>query len=127
MSNVVGLCIIMDIEGKRAAEKVTKEGRCKRIWCGDFVFGALEYCLERGSLVDDDWARWGWGCVGHGGIAIPLVIKTNDGVVVGFLGWLRRNTVHRSVARILVRLVHGSIGSWDLGQGVARDRPGLGH
>ena len=49
MSNIIGLCIIVNVERERAAEEVTKEGGNKRFGCGDFGFsalGALEYCLE---------------------------------------------------------------------------------
>jgi len=53
MCNIIGLRIIMDVEGERAAEEVTKKGGCKRFRCGGFVLGALEYCLERGSVLDD--------------------------------------------------------------------------
>ena len=46
MRNIIGFCIIMDIEWERAAEEVTKEGGCKRFGSGDFFLGTLEYCLE---------------------------------------------------------------------------------
>ena len=111
----------MNVERERAAEEVTKEGGYKRFRCGVFgigALGALEYCLKRGSVPDGVWVRWvGW-CVGHGGIS--LLIKTSDGVV-RFSGRLNRNTVHRSVARIIVRLVYGSsIGNWGLEGGIVR-------
>lgn len=111
----------MNVERERAAEEVTKEGGYKRFRCGVFgigALGALEYCLKRGSVPDGVWVRWvGW-CVGHGGIS--LLIKTSDGVV-RFSGGLNRNTVHRSVARIIVRLVYGSsIGNWGLEGGIVR-------
>ena len=120
MSNIIGLCIIMNVERERATEEVTKEGGYKRFGFGVFGFGALgalEYCLERGGVLDGIWVRGARRCVGHGGIT--LLIKTSDGVV-RFSGKLNRNTVHRSVARIIVRLVNGSIGNWGLGQGAVR-------
>ena len=120
MSNIIGLCIIVDIEWERATKEVTKEGGYKRFGCGVFGFGALgalEYCLERGGVLDGIWVRGARRCVGHGGIT--LLIKRSEGVV-RFSGKLNRNTVHRSVARINVRLVHGSIGNWGVGQGAVR-------
>lgn len=118
MSNIIGLCIIMNVEREGTAQEVTKEGGYKRFRCGVFgdgALGALEYGLKRGSVLDGVWVRW---CVGHG--STSLLIKTSDGVV-RFSGRLNRNTVHRSVARIIVRLVHGSsIGNWGLEGGIVR-------
>lgn len=115
MSNIIGLCIIMNVEWERATEEATKEGGYKRFGCGVIGFGALgalEYCLERGGVLDGIWVRGAHRCVGHGGIA--LLMKRSEGVV---RLKLNRNTVHRSVARIDVRLVHSSIGNCGVGQG----------
>jgi hypothetical protein len=79
VGNIAGLCSIMNVEWEGTAEKVTKEGGCKRFGCGDFLLGVVKYCVEGDNVFGDVCVKRVDRRVGHDGIA--LLIKTSDGVV----------------------------------------------
>jgi hypothetical protein len=114
----------MNIERERAAEEVTKEGGYKRFGCGDFfgALGALEYCLERGGVLDGVWVRGARRCVGHGGITL---IKTSDGVVRFVLGEAEQE--HGSPQRCADYCSTCTWQHWDWGLGQGAVHLGLGH